>query len=281
MILVTGSSGTIGREVLNELTAAGQTVRAGYRTRAPSIPGVQAARIDLATGQGLDAAVDGADALFLLVGEMADQTAGEIRVVEAAKRGGVKRLVKLSVLGAESEAYSFARIHRPVERAVEASGIPYTLLRPASFMQNFVTYEGDTIRKEGAFYLPCGQARQSLVDARDIARVAAKVLTRAGDEGKAYNLCGPEPLTCAEAAAKLSAAVGRTISYVDVSEADYRKALTDLGMPADFVGRLLDLYRFIREGGAAATSTAIKDVSGREPISFDQFARDYAAAWNG
>src|SRR5262245_55745653 len=199
MILVTGSSGTIGSEVLNELTAAGQAVRAGYRTRPPTTPGVQAVRIDLATGEGLDAAVDGADAVFLLVGEMADQTAGELRVVEAAKRGGVKRLVKLSVLGAETEAYSFARIHRPVERAVEASGIPYTLLRPVSFMQNFVTYEGDTIRKEGAFYLPCGEARQSLVDARDIARVAARVLTGAGHEGKAYDLCGPEPLTYAEA----------------------------------------------------------------------------------
>src|SRR5262249_51368234 len=157
--------------------------------------------------------------------EMRDQTAAEIRVVEAAKRGGVKRLGKLSVLGAAGGGDSFARIHRPVERAVEASGVPYTLLRPASFMQNFVTYEGEAIREEGAVYLPCGDARQSFVDARDIARVAATVLTRAGHEGQAYNLCGPELLTCAGAAAKLSAAAGRAISYVGVSEADYRKAL--------------------------------------------------------
>jgi uncharacterized protein YbjT (DUF2867 family) len=91
--------------------------------------------------------------VFLLTGELADQTAGELRVVEAARRAGVRRLVKLSVLGAESEAFSFARIHRPVERAIEGSGIPYTFLRPNSFMQNFVNYYGDTIRTQSAFYL--------------------------------------------------------------------------------------------------------------------------------
>jgi uncharacterized protein YbjT (DUF2867 family) len=281
MILVTGSSGTIGRELVKELTTAGAPVRAAYHTRPPSLPGVQGARIDLATGEGLDAAVDGADAVFLLVGETHDQTAAEIRVVAAAQRAGVKRLVKLSVFAAETEAYSFARIHRPVERAVEASGIPYTLLHPVSFMQNFVNYYGDTIRTENAFYLPCGDARESHVDARDIARVAARALTSAGHEGKAYVLTGPELLTYAEAAAKLSAAVGRTITYVDVSEADYQKSLTDLGVPADYVHKLLELYRFIREGRASVTSTAIKDVTGREPTPFDRFAHEYAAAWKG
>jgi len=278
MILVTGSSGTIGSEVLKELTAAGQSVRAAYRTRPPSAPGVQAARLDLATGEGLDAAVAGADAVFLLVGAVADQTAAELRVVEAAKRARVKRLVKLSVLGAETEAYSFAKIHRPVERAIEASGIPYTLLRPGSFMQNFVTYYGESIRQQNAFYLPCGNTREAHVDARDIARVAARALTSTGHEGKAYVLTGPELLTYAEAAAKLSAVLGRTITYVDMSETDYKKLMADVGVPADYVDQLLELYRFIRSHGGV-TSPAIKDVTGREPISFDQFARDHADAW--
>src|SRR5262249_7377336 len=183
--------------------------------------------------------------------------------------------------GAETEAYSFARIHRPVERAVEASGIPYTFLRPVSFMQNFVNYHGDTIRKANAIYLPCGDAREGHVDARDIARVAARALTGGGHEGKAYVLTGPELLSYAEAAAKLSAVLGRTITYVDVSEADYQKSLADLGVPADYIGKLLELHRFIRAGRGAVTSTAVKDVTGRDPIPFDRFARDYAAAWNG
>jgi uncharacterized protein YbjT (DUF2867 family) len=217
--------------------------------------------------------------VFLLAGEMEDQAAGEIRVVEAAKRAGVKRLVKQSVLAAESEAYSFARIHRRVERAVEASGIAYTFLRPGSFMQNFVTYQGETIRTENAFYLPCGGAREGFVDTRDIARVAARALTRDGYEGKAYDLLGPEPLTYADAAAKLSAALGRTVNYVSVPEAEFKKAMIGTGLPEPSVGRLVDLYRFIREEHPPTQSTAIKDVTGRDPISFDQFARDYADAW--
>ena len=277
-ILVTGSSGTIGTELLKELTKTGQTVRAGYRTRPPTTPGVQGVKMDLATGEGLEPAVRGADALFLLAGEMDDQAAAERRVVDAAKRARVKRIVKLSVLGAQTEAYSFARIHRAAERAVESSGIPYTFLRPGSFMQNFVTYEGEGIRRENTITLPCGNARQTLVDARDIARIAAVALTRPGHEGKAYDLCGPENLAYAEAAAKLSAALGRAIRYVDVPEEQYREALIGMGVPAASADRLLDLYRYIREGRAAVKSSAIWEVTGREPISFDQFARDYADA---
>jgi uncharacterized protein YbjT (DUF2867 family) len=279
MILVTGASGTVGSELLKELISAGESVRAGYRTRPPTVSGVQPVRIDLATGEGLDAAVDGVDAVFLLAGEMEDQAAGEIRVVEAAKRAGVKRLVKQSVLAAETEAYSFARIHRRIERAVEASGIAYTFLRPGSFMQNFVTYYADTIRMENAFYLPCGDAREAFVDARDIAGVAAQALTRDGYEGKAYDLLGPEPLTYADAAAKLSTALGRTVNYVSIPDAEFRKAMIGAGLPESYVDRLADLYRFIREEHPPTQSTAIKDVTGRDPISFDQFARDYADAW--
>jgi uncharacterized protein YbjT (DUF2867 family) len=279
MILVTGASGTVGSELLKELISAGESVRAGYRTRPPTLSGVQPLRIDLATGEGLDAAVDGVDAVFLLAGEMEDQAAGEIRVVEAAKRAGVKRLVKQSVFAAEGEAYSFARIHRRIERAVEASGIAYTFLRPGSFMQNFVTYQGETIRTENAFYLPCGDAREAFVDARDIAGVAAQALIHDGHEGKAYDLLGPEPLTYADAAAKLSAALGRTVNYVSVPEAEFKKAMIGTGLPEPSVDRLVDLYRFIREEHPPTQSTAIKDVTGRDPISFDQFAHDYADAW--
>ena len=279
MILVTGASGTVGSELLKELISAGESVRAGYRTRPPTLSGVQPLRIDLATGEGLDAAVDGVDAVFLLAGEMEDQAAGEIRVVEAAKRAGVKRLVKQSVFAAEGEAYSFARIHRRIERAVEASGIAYTFLRPGSFMQNFVTYQGETIRTENAFYLPCGDAREAFVDARDIDGVAARALTRDGYEGKAYDLLGPEALTYGDAAAKLSAALGRTVNYVSVPEAEFKKAMIGTGLPEPSVDRLVDLYRFIREEHPPTQSTAIKDVTGRDPISFDQFAHDYADAW--
>lgn len=279
MILVTGSSGAVGRELLKELTATGARVRAGYHTRPPSLPHVEGVRFDVTTGNGLDAALAGVKSVFLLTGDIADQTGGELRVVEAAKRAGVRHMVKLSVFGAESEAFSFAKIHRPVERAIEGSGIPYTFLRPNSFMQNFVNYYGDTIRTQSAFYLSCGDARVSHVDVRDIALVAALILTTDGHAGSAYDLCGPEALTHAEVASKLSIATGRPINYVDLPEADLKQGLMEAGTPEWHTDALVDLYRYYTTGQASRVTTAIKDVTGRDPIAFDQFARDYATLW--
>jgi uncharacterized protein YbjT (DUF2867 family) len=278
-ILVAGASGTIGSEVVKLLAAAGETVRAGYNNRRPDLAGIQPVRLDLVTSEGLDTAMAGVYSVFLLVGSLENQAAAEIRVVEAAKRAGVKRLVKLSVLACETEAYSFARIHRKVERAIQASGIPYTFLRPGSFMQNFVNYYGETIRTEDAFYLPCGNAREAFVDARDIADVASRALTSGDHEGKSYDLLGPEVLAYADAAAKLSAVLGREIRYVDIPEGEFKKAMLGVGLPEWYVDGLLSLYQYIAQEKFPKRSTAIKDVTGRDPISFDQFARDYAETW--
>jgi uncharacterized protein YbjT (DUF2867 family) len=278
MILVLGSSGTVGREVVKELLEAGVPLRAGYLTRPPATPGVEGVRLNLATGNGLDAALSGITSLFLLTGSIEDQTGAELRAVEAARRAGVKRLVKLSVWGAEGGDYSFAKIHRPVERAIEASGIPYTFLRPNGFMQNFITYDGESIRTQGAFSFPGGDARVSHVDVRDIARVAARTLTRLGHEGKAYDLSGPEALTFAEVAEKLSAAAGRAIRYVDQPEAEFRKSMVEMGAPEPYADALLDLSRYYAAGKASRVTNAVKEVTGNAPISFDQFAGDHASA---
>ena len=125
----------------------------------------------------------------------------------------------------------------------------------------------------------CGDARVSHVDVRDIARVAALALTTDGHAGRAYDLCGPEALTHAEAGSKLSITVGRPINYVDLPEADLKQGLTEAGTPEWFADALVDLYRYYRTGRAGSVTAAIKDVTGRDPISFDQFARDYAALW--
>jgi uncharacterized protein YbjT (DUF2867 family) len=278
-IFVMGASGTIGSEVVKLLVADGHKVRAGYHTRPPSGAGVQPVQIDVVTGKGLDSALAGVHSVFVLAGLLEEQAEAEISVVEAAKQAGAKRFVKLSVLACEAEGYSFARIHRKVERAIEASGIPYTFLRPGSFMQNFVNYYGETIRGEDAFYLPCGDANEAFVDGRDIAQVAAHALTSNAHEGKAYDLLGAEVLTYANAAEKLSAAAGRQIRYVDTPDAEFKKGMISAGLPEWYVDRLTSLYQYIREGNFPKQSAAIKEVTGREPISFEQFARDHSDAW--
>jgi len=165
------------------------------------------------------------------------------------------------------------------EENIEASGLPYTFLRPNGFMQNFVNYSEDTIRTQNAFYGCQGEGAVSLIDLRDVATAAVKVLAATGHEGKSYALTGPEALNNRQVAEKLSRVAGRKISYVDLPPADLKKGMLSAGVPEWFADALLDLQRLYREGGASLVTNDFERLSGRKPISFDQFARDYATAF--
>src|SRR5205085_2488222 len=141
------------------------------------------------------------------------------------------------------------------QKLLEASGIPFTELQPNSFMQNLFLV-ASTIAAEGVFYEPAADARISHIDARDIAAVAVKALTEAGHEGKTYLLTGPEALSFDAVAAKLSAALGKTVRYVSVAPADYRQGLLQYGLPEWQADAVLALNAFYREGkGAVVTNT--------------------------
>jgi uncharacterized protein YbjT (DUF2867 family) len=275
MILVTGSTGKVGQEVVKELARAGAAFRVG--TRAPKkVDASDAVLFDLDRPETFGRALSGIEKLFLL---SSGGTEREGPVVDAAKKAGVRHVVKLSVWGAEGEKVQFGREHRPIEKRIEASGLAWTFLRPNSFMQNYVVYQAGTIKSQGAFYLPDRDARISVIDTRDIGAVAAKALTESGHEGKAYSLSGPEALNNAEIAEKISRAIGKTVRYVDIPEEDYRKGAIAAGVPPVYVEALVDLQRFYIAGHGAAVTPDVERVLGRKPISFDQFAQDYAKAW--
>ena len=192
MICITGAGGTVGTAVLNQLKLTDAQFRVAYFSegkadRARS-DGMDAAVIDYNQPDTLEAAFAGCDKVFLLGPNDLNQTQLEINAVEAAKSAGVQHIVKQSVLGAEGESYSLAHVHRPVEKAIEASGLAWTFLRPNSFMQNVATFMSESIRAEGAFYSASGDAKVSHVDVRDIAAVAAQALTDPSHEGKTYSL---------------------------------------------------------------------------------------------
>ena len=273
MILVTGASGTVGSEVVKALGATGARVRAGYRTRPQNIPkGVESVGLDFDAPETVAAALMGVETVFLL-STMVDP---ERKVVDEAKRAGVKRIVKLSVSGAAGEGFTFARWHRAVEKHIESSGVPWTFLRPTGFMQNFFNYMGETIRTQSAFYTAARDGAGAHVDARDIGAAAARVLTGTGHEKKAYEITGPESMTYPRAAEILSRTLGREIKCVPITPDQLKQGALAAGMPPVYVDALVDLDRYVAEGRMTGVTPTVKELTGREPIRFEQFAKDHA-----
>jgi uncharacterized protein YbjT (DUF2867 family) len=276
MILVTGATGTVGSEVVKQLQRANAKFKIAQRAKEKaSSQSADSVLFDYDDPSTFAPALKGIDKLFLL--SPPGRTPLEPRVIDAAHKAGLKHVVKLSVYGADGEDYIFAREHRAAEKKIESSGIAYTFLRPNGFMQNYVGNFGATIKSQGAFYLPAADSRCSVVDVRDIAAVAAAALTKPGHDGKIYTITGPEALSNSEIAGKLSRAVGKEIKYVAISDNDFRKALA--GAPEGVVTALLDLMHYYISGKAARVTNDIERVTGKKPITFDQFALDFKSSF--
>jgi uncharacterized protein YbjT (DUF2867 family) len=281
MICITGAGGTVGREVIQQIELARVPFRAAYFSKekvdAALANGLDAVIIDYNHPETLRAAFQGCDRLFLLGPNALNQTQLELNAVEAAKAVGVQHIVKQSVMGAEDEAFSLALIHRPVEEAIEASGMAWTFLRPNSFMQNVVTFMSETIKAESVFFSASGEAKIAHVDVRDIAAVAVKALTEPTHAGQAYTLTGPEAMSYDELAQELSAVLGRSISHISLSPEDLKHGMLAEGMPEAIADRMLDLERYYREDQASRITNDIQQVTGQEPRRFAQYIRDYGS----
>jgi uncharacterized protein YbjT (DUF2867 family) len=284
MILVVGATGTNGREVVRRLVAAGQRVRAMVRTPSKAGDlrgeGVELVQGDLDAPGSLDAALAGVDRAFFVSAVDQRYVGWFGNFLAAAQRVGSSHVVKFSGLGASIDSPAeILRQHGETDEALIDSGMPYTILRPNSFYQNML-WSAATIREHGAFYLPMKSARQSLVDVRDIAAVSVLALTGTGHEGKTYDITGPESLTYHDVADRLSAVLGRSIRYVDVPPEAAFDSMLKAGMPEWNARAVTDLYGIFAAGEAAGTTDRIERITGRAPVSFDQFARDHAAAFS-
>jgi len=285
MILVTGATGNIGVELVKRLSAARQPVRAFVRkrTQAQSIalPYVELAEGDFTKLDSFMSALDGVDRLFLLVPSSADVEEQQRNFVDAARRSKVRHIVNLSQLGADENAIGrFQRYHGAVERHILKSGIPYTFLRPNLFMQGLLNFRS-TILSDGAIYAPAGSAKVSVVDVRDIASIAAKVLTETGHVGKSYDITGPEALTHEGMANLLAQALGKPVRYVNVPPEAMRQALQRFGMPKWQADGLVEDYDHYRRGEAAMVTSTVREITGNDATSFFQFAKDYAERFAG
>ena len=283
-ILVTGATGTVGSEVVKQLASLGQKVKASVHTQSKANKfkdqnGIDTVGIDFYKPETIADAFRHVDRVFLLTPPSPDMTNLYSTLITEAKKNDIKYIVKLSVIGADIEpGITIGRLHRQEEKIIEESGMPYTFLRSGAFMQNFVNFFGQTIREQNAIYLPVGEGKVSFVDVRDIAAAAAALVinNHAQDENKAYDITGQEALSYAQAAEVLSKELGRKISYIDIPEESARKGMKENGMSDWLVDGLLEIYAIIRAGHAAQTTTSIEEITGRKPILFSQFVKDYA-----
>lgn len=280
-IFVTGATGNVGSQVVQQLIASGITPRVAVRSinKAESLKkaGAEPVEMDLDRPKTVQSAFAGVDKVFLVspfVPNMVELTA---ILREAAKRANVQQIVRLSALAQPGIALS--KWHCEMEKAIAKTGIPFTFLRPNGFMQNFVTAMAGTIKADNAFYLNAGDGKVSFVDTRDIASVAVAALTTSGHEGQAYTVTGSEALSHPQAAFILSQVLGRTINYVDVPEDTVRQGMQGAGMPEPTVNALLELYASYKASQAATVSPVVEQVTGKQPISFEQFVKDYAEVW--
>lgn len=280
MILITGASGNVGREVVKQIAQTGVQVRAAYQSvsKAAAAPsGVQLVTLDYNEPATVRAALNGVDRVFLVGPPTANVVALERKAIDEIKRSGARQVVKLSAMGGRSAI--FPGQHADSEDYIKSSGVTYTFLRPNGFMQNFVNYSAGTINSQNAFYGCQGDGKVSHIDIRDVAAVAVKTLIEDGHQGKTYTLTGPAALSNAEVAQILSDDLGREIRYIDLPPAQFKQALLAAGLPEWSADALIDLQRFYREGGASAVTSDVERLLNRKPTSFEQFSRDHRQAF--
>lgn len=284
MILVTGAGGAVGSALLEELRAAGhRRVRAAFHSRTRAQQAVQAGHdataVDFGDPATLASAVEGIESLFLLGATGPEQAQHELAVVRAAESAGVRKVVKLSVWRAPEELTPIARLHRSVEEALEASSLDWTLLRPNFYMQNFSRQMSEPIRRQGIIAQPATGGAISFIDVRDVARVAARVLTSPGHDGRAYALTGPEALTYPQAAEVFSRVLRRPIRFIPLTDEQARRGMLDRGLPAFHADALLEVAAAYRGGGAEAILPTVAELTGRDPGTLEQFVTDHVTAF--
>jgi uncharacterized protein YbjT (DUF2867 family) len=286
MILVIGGRSKIGSALIDDLVARGEQVRAMVRSgeSADSFPaGVQTVLGDLAGRASLDAAMEGADKLFLLCGPTQDEVEFNQNAIDAAAAAGVSLVVRSSILGADPNSpATFVRDHGISDAALRDSGLPHAIVRPNMFMENVPENYVPSIDENGNFYANAGQARLSMVDTRDVAAVAAALLTESGDQEGIYDVTGPEALSYQDVAGKLSSRLGRQINFVDVPDDAVRQTLLGFGTGEWMAGALVDLFQAYKRSGtdgyAAAVTDTVQRVTGRAPRSLDMMLEERVQA---
>ena len=282
-ILVICATGKVGVELVKLLNESGEKIKAVSReplsaSKKFSAP-VETIKFDFDTPETFVPALNEVDRVFLMArpGDNESDKAA-IPFIDEAKKKGIKHIVNLTAMGAETDDNFMLR---RLEKYIESSGIPYTHLRPNWFMQNFNSgpMYAD-IKYTGALHLPAGDAKVSFIDVRDIAAAGVSVLKNEKHFGEAYTLTGNESINHFEVVEILSGVSNKKISYIPISDETARASLKQAGAAAGQIERWSNFFKKVREGFSSGVSDDIISLINRSPITFKKYAEDYAAWWN-
>lgn len=277
-VLVTGATGNVGRHLVSELLDAGAAVRA--MTRSPEtadLPsGVEVAYGDLSAPETLAEPLDGVGTVFLLFPTLAAERTAPASVTTIARHA--RRVVYLSSAGvresSERPKDPINRSHADMEQLIEDSGLEWTFLRAGGFAGNTLGWASG-IRTDGVVRAPFAAAGRSLIHERDIAAVAARVLTGDGHGGAKYVLTGPEVLTQVEQVHTIGAAIGRTLRYEEIPPEEALRQMIDDGLPHEFADGILNAHAGMVTEPEQVTTT-VEEITGKPARTFREWATDHA-----
>jgi uncharacterized protein YbjT (DUF2867 family) len=280
VILVT-TAGKVGSEAVRLLRERDVPVRVLVRDPAKVIAladaGAEVAEGDLDVLASIDDAMAGVSAVVLVSPAVPAQ---ELNVVHSAARAGAGHVVKATSKASADSPIMRRRWQAEIEAGLAASGIPHTLLRSNAYMQNVLAL-APAIAKTSSFGSSAGKGRSGLVDARDVAAVAAEIAAApTGHAGKTYWLTGPELISNYDVAAVLSKLLGRTITYRELTFKENQDAMIRAGVPGQIAEMNAQAFSLTADGDAEWVTEDVPSLLGRPAGSFGQFAADYAAAFS-
>lgn len=279
-ILLTAVSGNVGSAVAEYLRGENIDFLAGARNieknkrQTESIEYIHFDFEDIAT---YETALQGVEKVFLVrPPQLTDVKGIFIPFIQKCKEAGVKQIVFLSLLGVEKNPFP---PHYKIEKAILASGIPYTFIRPSFFMQNISTTHAEDIKVRDDLFIPSGNAKISFIDTRDIGEIIGRTLSEKGHENKAYTITGGQAITYYQVANSMTRILGREITYSNPSLFKFRKTMIYRGVKKEFATVMMVLYLTTKLGMANHVTSTSEMLLKRKPRTIDDFIKDNIDVW--